>query len=49
MKITERTATRRGERRVLLQVSRAAWRLDQARRERSGAIARELVRKYEDQ
>ena len=39
MKITERTATWRRERRVLLRVSRAAWRLEQAERERSWALA----------
>jgi hypothetical protein len=39
MKIAERTATWRRERRVLLRVSRAAWRLDQAERERSRALA----------
>jgi hypothetical protein len=39
MKIAERTATWRRERRVLLRVSRAAWRLDQAERERSWALA----------
>jgi hypothetical protein len=33
---------------VLLRVSRAAWRLDQAGRERSRAIAGELLRKNED-
>jgi len=36
MKIAERTATWRRERRVLL---RAAWRLEQAERERSWALA----------
>ena len=39
MKIAERTATWRRERRVLLRVSRAAWRLEQAERERSWALA----------
>ena len=39
MKIAERTAAWRRERRVLLRVSRAAWRLDQAERERSWALA----------
>ena len=39
MQIAERTATWRRERRVLLRVSRAAWRLDQAERERSWALA----------
>jgi hypothetical protein len=39
MKIAERTATWRREGRVLLRVSRAAWRLDQAERERSWALA----------
>ena len=39
MKIAERTATWRRERRVLLRVSRAAWRLDQAERERNWALA----------
>jgi hypothetical protein len=39
MKIAERAATWRRERRVLLRVSRAAWRLDQAGRERSRAPA----------
>jgi hypothetical protein len=39
MKIAERTATWRRERRVLARVSRAAWRLDQAERERSWALA----------
>ena len=38
MKITERTATWRRERRVLLRVSRAAWRLEEAERERSWAL-----------
>jgi hypothetical protein len=38
MKIAERTATWRRERRVL-RVSRAAWRLDQAERERNWALA----------
>ncbi len=49
MKITERPDAWRRERRVLLRMSRAAWRLDQAERERSWAIARELLRKNEDQ
>jgi hypothetical protein len=39
MQIAERTARWRRERRVLLRVSRAAWRLDQAGRERSWALA----------
>jgi lambda repressor-like predicted transcriptional regulator len=39
MQIAERTATWRRERRVLLRVSRGAWRLDQAERERSWALA----------
>ena len=39
MKIAERTATWRRERRVLARVSRAAWRLEQAERERSWALA----------
>ena len=39
MKIAERTATWRRERRVLQRVSRAAWRLEQAERERSWALA----------
>ena len=39
MKIAERTATWRRERRVLLRVSRAAWRLEQAEQERSWALA----------
>jgi hypothetical protein len=39
VKIAERTATWRRERRVLLRVSRAAWRLEQAGRERSWALA----------
>lgn len=39
MKIAERTAEWRRERRVLLRVSRAAWRLEQAGRERSRALA----------
>ena len=39
MQIAERTAAWRRERRVLLQVSRAASRLDQAERERSWALA----------
>ena len=39
MKIAERTATWRRERRVLLPVSRAAWRLEQAERERTWALA----------
>ena len=38
MQIAERTARWRRERRVLLRVSRAAWRLEQARRERSWAL-----------
>src|SRR5437660_50910 len=39
MKIAERTAVWRRERRVLLRVSRAAWRLEQAERECSWALA----------
>jgi hypothetical protein len=39
MKIAERAATWRRGRRVLLRVSRAAWRLEQAERERSWALA----------
>ena len=39
MKIAERMATWRRERRVLLRVPRAAWRLEQAGRERSWALA----------
>ena len=39
MTMAERTATWRRERRVLLRVSRAAWRLEQAERERSWALA----------
>ncbi len=39
MKMAERTAVWRRERRVLLRVSRAAWRLEQAERERSWALA----------
>ena len=39
MKIAERTATWRRERRVLLRVSRAAWRPEQAGGERSWALA----------
>ena len=39
VKIAERTAAWRRERRVLLRVSRAAWRLEQAERERSWALA----------
>src|SRR6266571_3361314 len=39
MQIAERMTTWRRERRVLLRVSRAAWRLDQAERERSWALA----------
>ncbi len=39
VKIAERTARWRRERRVLLRVSRAAWRLEQAERERSWALA----------
>ncbi len=38
MKIAERTAAWQRERRVLLRVSRAAWRLEQAERERSWAL-----------
>jgi hypothetical protein len=37
--ITDRMAARRRERRVLRRVSRAAWRLEQAERERSWALA----------
>jgi hypothetical protein len=36
--ITERIAAARRERRVLARVSRAAWRLDQAERERTWAL-----------
>ena len=39
MKIAERTATWWRERRVLLRASRAAWRLEQAERERSWTLA----------
>ena len=39
MKIAERTAMWRRERLVLLRVSRAAWRLEQAEQERSWALA----------
>ena len=39
MKIAERMAAWRRERRVLLRVSRAAWQLEQAERERSWALA----------
>jgi hypothetical protein len=39
MEIAERTAMWRRERRVLQRVSRAAWRLEQAERERSWALA----------
>jgi len=39
MQIAERTAACRRERRVLLRVSRAAWRLEQAERERTWALA----------
>jgi hypothetical protein len=39
MQIAERTAAWRRERRVLLRVSRAAWRLEQAERERTWALA----------
>ena len=39
MKIAERTATWRRERRVLARVSRAEWRLERAERERSWALA----------
>ena len=39
VKIAERMAAWRRERRVLLRVSRAAWRLEQAERERSWALA----------
>ena len=39
MQIAERMTTWRRERRVLLRVSRAAWRLEQAERERSWALA----------
>jgi hypothetical protein len=38
MKIAERTATWRRERQVLLRMSRAACRLEQAERERSWAL-----------
>jgi hypothetical protein len=37
--ITDRMAAWRRERRVLARVSRAAWRLEQAERERSWALA----------
>ena len=39
MTITERMAAWRRERRVLLRMSRAAWRLEQAARERAWALA----------
>jgi len=39
MKIAERTAAWRRERQVLLRVSRAAWRQEQAERERTWALA----------
>ena len=39
MKIAERMAAWRRERRVPLRVPRAAWRLEQAERERSWALA----------
>ena len=39
MTITERMAAWHRQRRVLLRVSRAAWRLEQAERERSWALA----------
>lgn len=39
MTITDRMAALRRERRVLARVSRAAWRLEQAERERSWALA----------
>ena len=39
MKIAERTAAWRRERRVLLRASRAAWRQEQAERERTWALA----------
>ncbi len=38
MTISERSAAARRERRVLTRVSRAAWRLDQAGRERTWAL-----------
>ena len=38
MKVAERTARWRRERRVPLRVSRAAWRLEQAERERARAL-----------
>ena len=38
MTISERIAAARRERRVLARVSRAAWRLDQAERERTSAL-----------
>ncbi|HEY4850159.1 MAG TPA: hypothetical protein VII22_05160 [Streptosporangiaceae bacterium] len=38
MTISERIAAARRERRVLARVSRAAWRLDQAERERTWAL-----------
>jgi len=39
MTITDRMASWRRERRVLRRVSRAAWRLEQAERERAWALA----------
>jgi len=39
MQIAERAAAWRRERRALLRVPRAAWRLEQAERERSWALA----------
>ncbi len=39
MQIAERTAAWRRERRVLQRISRAAWRLEQAERERTWALA----------
>ena len=39
MTITDRMAAWRRERRVLQRVSRAAWRLEQAERERAWALA----------
>jgi hypothetical protein len=39
MRIAERTATWRRDRRVLLRVSRATWRLNRAEREHNRALA----------
>jgi hypothetical protein len=41
MKLAERTATWRRERRVVRRVSRATWRLEQAERERGWALTTE--------